>query len=60
MIDFLSLEALNSPTGRIFLFENKKYSLKGITEKLIECGLTEENAIKIISLRCKSSQKELI
>jgi hypothetical protein len=60
MIDFLSLHAIDTTSGRVFMFENKDYSLKGIYAKLTEYGLTEKNIIEIISLKCKNVNKELL
>jgi hypothetical protein len=60
MIDFLSLHAIDTTSGRVFMFENKEYSLKGIHAKLTGYGLTEKNIIEIISLKCKNVNKELL
>ena len=60
MIDFLSLYAIDTTSGRVFMFENKEYSLKGIFAKLSGYGLTEKNIVYIISLKCKNINKELL
>ena len=60
MIDFSSLKAINTAEGRKFVFKGDEYFyIKDIIEKLMSLGLTESNAIHIISLKSKNKEKEL-
>ena len=60
MIDFVSLKVIDSVSGRKFKLKGVEYLLiKHILKELMNLGLTESNAMAIISERCKNKQKEL-
>ena len=55
MIDFASLEVIDSVNGRKFKLKGVEYLLiKHILNELMNLGLTESNAMAIISERCKN------
>jgi hypothetical protein len=56
----VSLRVIDSVSGRKFKLKGVEYLLiKHILKELMNLGLTESNAMAIISERCKNKQKEL-